>query len=36
MVFAAVSASPSEWLKMTVAAAFVGGLVVAAWVASRR
>jgi hypothetical protein len=36
MVFAVISASPRDWLKMTVAAAFVGGLVLAAWAASRR
>ena len=36
MVFAVISASPGDWLKMTAAAAFVVGLVLAAWAANRR
>jgi hypothetical protein len=36
MVFAVISASPADWLKMAAAAAFVFGLVLAAWAANKR
>jgi hypothetical protein len=36
MVFAVISASPADWLKMAAAAAFVVGLVLVARTANRR